>query len=252
MLGRFHEIGISTADIRASVEFYERLGFSHADTGETWTHPYGVLTDGRIFLGLHQHAFESPVLTYVHAEVARYAAQLQSQGMTLAYQHTAEHEFNRIGIRDPSGQLLALIEARTFSPVLRRPENASLCGYFGEFSMPSNDFALAKAFWEPLGFVATEESELPYLHLALTSDHLNIAFHQPRTFARPLLVFRDTDMRERLVKLRETRHRHLARAAAGIDAEKQRDPRGAGGNGAAVSGRGHLMRSQALLPACRY
>jgi len=44
MLGRFHEISIETPDIRASVEFYERLGFTQANTTDTWTHPYGVLT----------------------------------------------------------------------------------------------------------------------------------------------------------------------------------------------------------------
>ena len=91
MLGRFHEISIQTKDIRASVEFYERLGFSQAETGETWTHPYGVLTDGRIFLGLHQIPFDSPALSFVHAEVARYAAQLAAQGVKLVYQRTAEH-----------------------------------------------------------------------------------------------------------------------------------------------------------------
>lgn len=203
MLGRFHEIGISTADIRASVEFYERLGFSHAHTADTWPHPYGVLTDGRLFLGLHQAPIDSPALTFVHADVARYARELESQGVKLAYQHTAEHEFNTIGIKDPAGQMIVLIEARTFSPVLRRPEDASLCGYFAEFSMPSADFAAAKAFWEPLGFVALEEAELPYPHLALTSDHLDIAFHAPRSLARPVLVFRDQGMRERIAKLRD-------------------------------------------------
>lgn len=203
MLGRFHEIGISTADIRASVEFYERLGFSQAPTADTWPHPYGVLTDGRIFLGLHQSSFDSPTLTFVHADVARYGRELESQGVKLAYQRTAEHEFNTIGLKDPAGQMLALIEARTYSPVLRRAQRVSLCGYFEEFSMPSTDFAAAKAYWEPLGFVATEETDLPYPHLALTSDHLDIAFHAPRILDRPMLVFRDQGMRERLANLRD-------------------------------------------------
>jgi catechol 2,3-dioxygenase-like lactoylglutathione lyase family enzyme len=203
VLGRFHEIGISTADIRASVEFYERLGFSHAHTADTWPHPYGVLTDGRLFLGLHQMPMDSPVLTFVHADVARYARELESQGVQLAYQRTAEHEFNTIGLKDPAGQMIVLIEARTFSPVSRRREHASLCGYFAEFSMPSADFAAAKAFWEPLGFVAIEETELPYPHVAFTSDHLDIAFHSPRILERPVLVFRDQGMRERIAKLRD-------------------------------------------------
>ena len=54
VLGRFHEISIATADIRASVEFYESLGFTQAPTTDAWSHPYGVLTDGRLFIGLHQ------------------------------------------------------------------------------------------------------------------------------------------------------------------------------------------------------
>lgn len=203
MLGRFHEIGISTADIRASVEFYERLGFLQAPTADTWPHPYGVLTDGRIFLGLHQSSFDSPTLTFVHADVARYARELESQGMKLAYQRTAEHEFNTIGLKDPAGLMVVLIEARTYSPVLRGRERVSLCGYFEEFSMPAADFAAGKAFWEPLGFVATEESDLPYPHLALTSDYLDIAFHAPRVLGKPMLVFRDLGMRERLAKLRD-------------------------------------------------
>src|SRR4029077_11254554 len=125
------EIGIGTADIRASVDFYERLGFTHAHTTDTWPHPYGVLTDGRIFLGLHQSSIDSPTLTFVHEGVARHARELEARGVKLAYQHTAEHEFNSIGLKDPSGRMLVLVEARTYSPVMRRPERVSLCGYFG-------------------------------------------------------------------------------------------------------------------------
>ena len=56
LLGHFHEISVAVDDVRASVEFYERLGFSQATTTDTYSHPYGVLTDGRLFLGLHQRA----------------------------------------------------------------------------------------------------------------------------------------------------------------------------------------------------
>jgi catechol 2,3-dioxygenase-like lactoylglutathione lyase family enzyme len=219
VLGRFHEIGISTADIRASVEFYERLGFSHAHTGDSWPHPYGVLTDGRIFLGLHQSSFDSPALTFVHEDIARYARELEAQGLRLAYQHTAEHEFNTIGFKDPTGQMLVLVEARTYSPVLRRPERVSACGYFAEFSMPSADLQAAKDFWENCGFVATEAAELPYPHLPLTSDHLDIAFHARRILDRPMLVFRDHGMRERLGALRELAVGTWRAPPQGLDSE---------------------------------
>ena len=139
----------------------------------------------------------------MHEGIAGHARELEARGVKLAYQHTAEHEFNSIGLKDPTGRMLVLIEARTYSPVMRRPERVSLCGYFGEFSMPSTDFAAARQFWEGFGFVATEEAELPYPHLTLTSDHLDIAFHAPRILDRPMLVFRDHGMRERLGRLRD-------------------------------------------------
>ncbi len=53
MPGRFHELSIATADIRASLDFYESLGFWQAPTGDAWHHPYAVVTDGRVVLGLH-------------------------------------------------------------------------------------------------------------------------------------------------------------------------------------------------------
>ena len=66
MLGRFHEISVETGDIAESVAFYERLGFSQCGTTDTWQHPYGVMTDGKLFLGLHQFKFPSPAISYVH------------------------------------------------------------------------------------------------------------------------------------------------------------------------------------------
>jgi catechol 2,3-dioxygenase-like lactoylglutathione lyase family enzyme len=202
VLGRFHEIGLATANIRASVEFYERLGFTQAATNDTWTHPYGVLTDGRVFIGLHQRRFPAPALTFVHPDVAPFARSLEERGIELETRHVSEDAFNEIGFRDPEGQSVIVLEARTYSPVTRSAEDTSLCGYFTEYSMPAADFDAAREFWEPLGFVATEEPDAPYAHLPLTSDHLDIAFHRPRTLDRPMLVFREANMRERLARIR--------------------------------------------------
>ena len=202
MLGRFHEISLLATDIRESVEFYERLGFTQAATNDAWTHPYGVLTDGRLFLGLHQRRFAAPALTFLHEGVATFASSLESRGIELETRNTSEDAFNEIGFRDPDGQSVIVLEARTYSPVTRRAEETSLCGYFTEYSMPVKDFEAAREYWEPLGFVATEEPDAPYAHLPLTSDHLDIAFHRPRTLDRPMLVFRDASMRERLARIR--------------------------------------------------
>jgi catechol 2,3-dioxygenase-like lactoylglutathione lyase family enzyme len=218
VLGRFHEVSLATADIRASVEFYERLGFTQAATNDTWTHPYGVLTDGRVFIGLHQRRINSPALTFVHAGVAEFANSLEARGIALEMRNTSEESFNEISLRDPDGQNIIVLEARTYSPVARSADETSLCGYFIEFSMPSNNFEQAREFWEPMGFVATEEPDAPYAHLPLTSDHLDIAFHRPRTLERPMLVFRDPNMRERLARIRSLGVRETGELPRGLPA----------------------------------
>ena len=220
VLGRFHELSLETADILASVEFYERLGFSQAPTGDAWSHPYGVLTDGRIFLGLHRCRFPSPSITFVRPAVADWIPRLCAHGFELVFSHTGDDVFNEAGFRDPTDHLVTLIEARTYSPVARSPDATSLCGYFSELSLPATDFEAAKAFWEPLGFIAGEESDSPYAHLPLTSDHLNLAFHRPQTLDRPMLVFRDSDMAARITRLRELNVRFLDRLPRGLSAER--------------------------------
>jgi len=200
--GRFHEVSLATGDIRASVEFYERLGFTQTATTDTYAHPYGVLTDGRIYLGLHQRRAASPTLTFVRPGVAASLAEFAALGIGLTLCRTGEEVFNEIGFEGPHGESVRVIEARTYSPAVRSRGEVSLCGDFAQLSLPAADFAAARSFWEPLGFVAIDEVEAPYVHLPLTSDTLELAFHRPRTFEAPLLVFRAADMRARIERLR--------------------------------------------------
>ena len=202
LAGSFHEFSVAVHDVRSAVEFYERLGFSQANTTDTFTHPYGVLTDARLFIGLHQRAGASPTLTFVRPGIAGSLGAFAAAGIHLTRCHTGEEVFNEIAFNDPFGHEVAVLEARTYSPVPRDATDVSLCGDFAEVSLPVRDFSLARAFWEPLGFVAAEEAPAPYPHLTLTSDHLDLAFHAPQVCAQPMLVFRAADMPARLEQLR--------------------------------------------------
>ena len=202
LAGTFHEFSVVVADVRGAVEFYERLAFTQATTTDTFTHPYGVLTDGRLFIGLHQRGGPSPTLTFVRPGVAGSLAAFAAAGIRLTRCHTDEEVFNEIAFNDPFGHEVAVLEARTYSPVARNVTEVSLCGDFAEVSLPAGDFSVAQAFWEPLGFVAAEEAQMPYPHLTLTSDHLDLAFHPRAVCAGPMLVFRAADMAARLEVLR--------------------------------------------------
>ena len=218
MLGRFLEIGIATRDIRASVEFYEALGFSQAHTGDIWPHPYGVLTDGRVHLGLHQSRLDSPALTFVRPEIAAQLGELERAGVEVRSADIGDEAFHQAAFSDPAGQAVRLLEARTYSPPDRSPREPSHCGAFAWLSLPAADFDPVRGFWEKLGLSAREARERPYEHLPLTGAGLELALHRPRFFPGPLLVFHDAGMRGRIARLRELGIATPERPPRGLDA----------------------------------
>jgi catechol 2,3-dioxygenase-like lactoylglutathione lyase family enzyme len=217
MLGRFLEIGLATTDIRASVEFYERLGFTQAQTGDIWAHPYGVLTDGRVYLGLHQSRLDSPALTFVYPEIAGHVAALERLGIETSTVNIGAEVFNEVGFRDPAGQAVRLLEARTYSPSDRSTLEPSHCGAFRGLSVAAADFERTRAFWEALGFVAGEPEAHPYPHLPLAREGLELALHRPQLAAEPLLAFCDPAMAGRIARLRELAVGPLEPPPRGLD-----------------------------------
>jgi catechol 2,3-dioxygenase-like lactoylglutathione lyase family enzyme len=203
MFGRFLELAIATEDIAASVQFYERLGFAQLLTSDAWPHRYGVLSDGRIHLGLHERALPSPSVCFVLPELVQARARLTAAHMDPEFARLGEEQLHELRLRDPAGHAVTLLEARTYSPGAPPANGESLCGYFSHLSLPEADFELARSFWERGGFVALSELDEPYPHLPLTSDRLDLAFHRRRTFDAPLLVFECADLARRRERLQD-------------------------------------------------
>ncbi len=219
MLGRFLEVGIATQDIRASVEFYERLGFTQARTGDVWTHPYGVLTDGRVCLGLHQTRLDSPALTFVRPGIAGHLGALERAGIELTTAEVGGELFNQVGFHDPAGQAVRLLEARTFSPPDRSALETSRCGEFGWLSLPAADFDAVRGFWERLGLLCAGEDTQPFDRMSLAGGGLELAWHRPGFSAQPLLTFHAADMPARIARLRELGVGPLRPPPRGLDPE---------------------------------
>ena len=203
MFGRFLEISVHAPEIRDSLAFYESLGFAQAPVGETFNHPYAVVTDGRLFLGLHGRPVPSPALTFVMPRLMHGMEQLEQLGIEFEDLQLGNEVFNRLSFRDPSGQYVNAFEARTFSPPQFERQPETTCGYFTEYGLPIREQAPMRVFWESLGFVAWDEQPEPFARTAITSDHLNLALYRSRAFRQPVLTFEDRDMRERLARLKE-------------------------------------------------
>jgi catechol 2,3-dioxygenase-like lactoylglutathione lyase family enzyme len=202
MIGRFLEISLATRDIRASVEFYEALGFVQTTTNDTLLHPYGVLTDGHICIGVHQLRMASPTLTFVLPAVAAQLRALEAQGIAFTACQTGPEEFHRASFSDPGGQMVALIEARTYSPPGAQAERVPLCGRFDAMSIPERDLEAAQRFWVQLGFTAGSERERPYPSVRLLHHGFALELHKGRALDAPMLVFTAANMRERIAALR--------------------------------------------------
>jgi len=207
VLGRFLEYSIAVPDIGASLEFYTKLGFSQAEVGEAWPHPYAVVTDGRIHLGLHQHPLPAPSLTFVKQDLLRHLAVLESHGVDFEFCRLGNDVFNELGWLDPSGHLVRLVEARTFSPTKRAATDLSACGYFLEVALPTPGIGEAKAFWEKFGFVGLDETSAALPHVSCTSDSIDIGLYGSAHLLAPTLVFDVGDLGGALARL----------AAAGIE-----------------------------------
>lgn len=161
MLGDFLELSIWSRDIAASVAFWERLGFGHGLVGDTWKHRYAVLSDGHLFLGLHDYEFESPSLTWVRTGLAEALPGLAALELDFDFAKTGRDEFHEAGFRDPAGQVVTLLEARTWSPGPASKPGGGLCGYFLEYRYPADDPAGTTAFWERLGMVVDRDADPP-------------------------------------------------------------------------------------------
>jgi catechol 2,3-dioxygenase-like lactoylglutathione lyase family enzyme len=201
MLGRFLEISVQAPSVLESLEFYQKLGFTEAVVGEAWPHPYAVVTDGRLFIGLHQHQLDSPSLTFVKPNLVQHLEALEALGIEFETRRLGEDVFNEATFRDPNGLMVTLIEARTFSPPSRGIAETSWCGYFTELGVPTRDADRGKEFWEQLGFVAAAENGDPFPRISLTSDHLDLGLYSTSELRRPVLTFSDTEMFARIEQI---------------------------------------------------
>jgi catechol 2,3-dioxygenase-like lactoylglutathione lyase family enzyme len=203
MLGRFLELSLPAPDVAESLAFYESLGFTQATTGDIWSYPYAVVTDGHVHIGLHQEKLAAPAITFVQAELAGRLPQLRDLGIEFEFERLGDEVFNEAGFRDPHGVMIRLLEARTFSPPDTAATGMTACGYFAEFALPVRSFDAGREFWEPLGFVAFEPVANVFPHITLTSDHLNIALYRTRVLRSPALSFEASDAAARIAALRE-------------------------------------------------
>jgi hypothetical protein len=184
MLGRFLEIALVTDRPLSAWESFQQLGFAAAETGDIWSHDYGVVCSAGLSLAWHAAGDEPLSLRTVRPNVIALERELEVLGVAVESAQLGPDVFNQLTLREPSGMALKVLEARSFTIPADLPVR-TLLGRFEALSLPL-DLETATAFWSSLGYAA-RETTMPWAGIEI--DGLPLAYHTPRECPRPLLVF---------------------------------------------------------------
>ncbi|MCP1728162.1 hypothetical protein J2T60_002162 [Natronospira proteinivora] len=201
MLGKLLELSIDCENVLDSLHYWQGLGFDSIPVGDVWPHKYGVMSDGRLCLGLHDYRFPSPSLTFVTPELPTRVAQLEADGIELAFSKLGPNQFNEAGFFDPSGQTVCLLEARTFSPPPFQQDSFALPGYFRALRRRSRDPEAAATFWESLGLMRSPDEDGV---TEVCAEGFNLQFDQGGP--EVCLVFETPELEARAAKLEYDGH----------------------------------------------
>jgi catechol 2,3-dioxygenase-like lactoylglutathione lyase family enzyme len=204
VIGRFLEYSVHSPDILASLRFYEGLGFRQLDVGEVWSHPYAVVSDGRAVIGLHAYAFDSPAVTFVLRDLAAKLPHLRRRGIDFAFAKTGDDQFNEAGFVTPAGQMVALLEARTFSPPPFCDTDFSHLGRHLGLRLGAADVGAERDYWMSLGLRLAGENTATVPGATLTGGDITVAVRAPVAGARSALLFACADTAALARRLDET------------------------------------------------
>lgn len=202
MLGSFLEISVYSPNVLDSLGFYESLGFSQLRSNDAWSHPYGVVTDGRCYVGIHAYEFPGPSLTFVAAELRKRVETLEAAGADFEFVKLADDEFHELGFLAPDEQMVTLLEARTFSPPAD-PLQQSLLGFFAEYRIPVEDRDAALAQWLRFGLIENEPADGLHDSVSACCTGINIGLTESRRLKHPSLVFHVPQLQDRLQRLEQ-------------------------------------------------
>lgn len=194
MLGQFLEISIHADEVLPTLQLFERLGFTQVRTNDSWTHAYGVVTDGRCFIGVHEYEFPSPSLTFVAPELRDRVEPLEQAGAEFEFLKLADTQFHELGFFAADEQMVCLIEARTFSPPDISGIEESLLGYFLELRLPVEDEEEALEAWLRYGLIERETDDVLPKSAAACCTGLNLGFSEASRIKRPTLFFQCRDL----------------------------------------------------------
>jgi len=191
-IGRFLEFSVHAPDILESLRFYKSLGFIELKINDVWKHKYAVVSDGEINIGLHSRELESPAISFVQPDLAKRAISMADRGFEFTVMKLSDEAFNELGFADRDGNMVTMLEARTFQ-ASDDVDHDSLCGNFFELTLPVRDGLRAARFWAPIAPALLEMREEPTMHMRFDASGLPLGLSESIALTAPSLCFKCPD-----------------------------------------------------------
>ncbi len=203
-LGENLEIALSVNDLETSLAFYKQLGYSQFSDPFAEPHPWLVLSDGDIHLGLHQYEQPSPALVYFSNQFKQVVDYLRRRDIPLIDKMEMEGQLISVAFRDPNGQHIGVVDLMGAQIPVPPIEHSTHMGKFGEFSIPTRDLQVSLEFWRQFGFEASEYSD-PYPWGILRDGVITIGLHQSTEpdFNESTITYFDPAMHKRVHDLQD-------------------------------------------------
>ena len=201
-LGESLEVALAVKDLPVSLAFYKTLGFSQFGEPYSEPHPWIVLSDGDVHLGLHQYDRPSPILMYFSNRFSETLEQVQSLGIDFAERIEVEGRLVMAAFDDPNGQRIGLADLMGAKIEMPAVEGLLPIGAFGEYSIPTADRDVSVDFYRKLGFEG-QVYDGPYPWAILQDGLITIGLHQTPDFKRPTITYFANDMAERIAWVQE-------------------------------------------------
>ncbi len=199
-LGNTAFVTVSAPDLRASLSFYQKLGFRKLE-GNTADARSTFLSDGQLLLSLEEGSEPHSELSYFVVSVHEKVEELKESRVALSYEGTNEARFV-----DPSGLGVRLVEGTAFGKEKSEETAWSKCGRFYEASIEAESVDESIAFWSELGFEVSYR-EPPTARWATLSDgNIRLGVYEkgtcPHRFKNPSLTYFEPDMVKRIARLK--------------------------------------------------
>jgi catechol 2,3-dioxygenase-like lactoylglutathione lyase family enzyme len=216
-LGEISALTIASANLEASLAFYQKLGFREIMRMD-FPFPWIQITDDALLIMLRKAEEPYLALTYYVKEIDKVVAEVESKGIHLVSRPGSSDFVKRYVFQSPDGVNISLVHipdgfsrpsGKTMLTMEQsdylRPETYTnqVIGMFGELTNPVKNLDASIPFWESIGFSVLSRFASPY-PWAILSDGLSITgLHQTSQYDYPAITFFASDMTAKIERLKQ-------------------------------------------------